>query len=253
MKKRIVLSGLLAAALTLSLTACGGDKMPEETPVPTPIQTSTPVPTPTPTPAPAAPKWGDQVFAKTFTSGDGATVLTASFTLPLIQNTDACPAGAAINEWYKAEGASRMLEAEEAYEMAVADYDVSKAAGFPFYPTTQEMTYQIAYADEKVISVCRDLYVSSEGEAHPAVFLLSEQFDAVTGEKLDFIRPSSPTPTPYGRGWWTPVGPAERAGRGGGARGRSPGTPSPPRCRWTTFTARRRGMCSGSRAAPCPP
>ena len=55
MKKRIVLSGLLAAALTLSLTACGGDKMPEETPVPTPIQTSTPVPTPTPTPAPAAP------------------------------------------------------------------------------------------------------------------------------------------------------------------------------------------------------
>lgn len=36
-----------------------------------------------------------------------------------------------------------MLEAEEAYEMAVADYDVSKAAGFPFYPTTQEMTYQI--------------------------------------------------------------------------------------------------------------
>ena len=65
MKKRIALSGLLAAALTLSLTACGGDKMPEETPVPTPIQTSTPVPTPTPTPAPAAPKWGDQVFAKT--------------------------------------------------------------------------------------------------------------------------------------------------------------------------------------------
>lgn len=113
MKKRIVLSGLLAAALTLSLTACGGDKMPEETPVPTPIQTSMLVPTPTPTPAPAAPKWGDQVFAKTFTSGDGATVLTASFTLPLIQNTDACPAGAAINEWYKAEGASRMLEAEE--------------------------------------------------------------------------------------------------------------------------------------------
>ena len=94
MKKRIVLSGLLAAALTLSLTACGGDKMPEETPVPTPIQTSTPVPTPTPTPAPAAPKWGDQVFAKTFTSGDGATVLTASFTPPLIQNTAACPAGA---------------------------------------------------------------------------------------------------------------------------------------------------------------
>ena len=64
-----------------------------------------------------------------------------------------------------------MLEAEETYEMAVADYDVSKAAGFPFYPTTQEMTYQIAYADEKVISVCRDLYVSSEGRPpHPPSF-----------------------------------------------------------------------------------
>ena len=56
MKKRIVLSGLLAAALTLSLTACGGDKMPEENPGPTPIQTSTPGPPPTPplSPPPAA-------------------------------------------------------------------------------------------------------------------------------------------------------------------------------------------------------
>ena len=145
-----------------------------------------------------------------------------------------------------------MLEAEEAYEMAVADYDVSKAAGFPFYPTTQEMTYQIAYADEKVISVCRDLYVSSEGEAHPAVFLLSEQFDAVMGEKgwtfTDFFTDA----TPYGRGGGRPVGPAERVWPRRWSRGRSPGTPSPPRCRWTTFTVRRRGMCSGSRAAPCP-
>lgn len=145
-----------------------------------------------------------------------------------------------------------MLEAEEAYEMAVADYDVSKAAGFPFYPTTQEMTYQIAYADEKVISVCRDLYVSIEGEAHPAVFLLSEQFDAVTGEKLDFTDFFTDADAVRARDGGLPVGPAERAGHGGGARGRSPGTPSPPRCRWTTFTARRRGMCSGSRAAPCP-
>lgn len=201
------------------------------------------MPTPTPTPAPAAPKWGDQVFAKTFTSGDGATVLTASFTLPLIQNTDACPAGAAINEWYKAEGASRMLEAEEAYEMAVADYDVSKAAGFPFYPTTQEMTYQIAYADEKVISVCRDLYVSSEGEAHPAVFLLSEQFDAVMGEKLDFTDFFTDADAVRARvvdACWTSGASWPRRW----SRGRSPGTPSPPRCRWTTFTARRRGMCS---------
>ena len=62
MKKRIVLSGLLAAALTLSLTACGGDKMPEETPVPTPIQTSMLVPSggirslPRPLPPATAPR-----------------------------------------------------------------------------------------------------------------------------------------------------------------------------------------------------
>ena len=46
------------------------------------------------------------MFAKTFTAGDGATVLTASFTLPLVQNTDACPAGTAINDWYKQEGSA---------------------------------------------------------------------------------------------------------------------------------------------------
>ena len=128
------------------------------------------------------------MFAKTFTAGDGATVLTASFTLPLVQNTDACPAGTAINDWYKQEGSSRMLEAEEQYEMAVADYDVSQAAGFPFSPTTQEMTYTVAYEDENLISIRRELYVAAEGAAHPSAFLLAETFDAATGEKLGFSR-----------------------------------------------------------------
>lgn len=50
MKKRIVLSGLLAAALTLSLTACGGDQDAGGDPGAHPIQTSMLVPTPTPTP-----------------------------------------------------------------------------------------------------------------------------------------------------------------------------------------------------------
>ena len=155
---------------------------------PTPTATTAPEPTPTPTPAAEAPVWGDQVFAKTFTAGDGATVLTASFTLPLVQNTDACPAGTAINDWYKQEGSSRMLEAEEQYEMAVADYDVSQAAGFPFSPTTQEMTYTVAYEDENLISIRRELYVAAEGAAHPSAFLLAETFDAATGEKLGFSR-----------------------------------------------------------------
>ena len=105
-----------------------------------------------------------------------------------MQNTDACPAGTAINDWYKQEGSSRMLEAEEQYEMAVADYDVSQAAGFPFSPTTQEMTYTVAYEDENLISIRRELYVAAEGAAHPSAFLLAETFDAATGEKLGFSR-----------------------------------------------------------------
>ena len=191
MKRRAILSGLLAGALLLGLAACSGPA-PEPTVTPsaepTPTATAAPEPTPTPTPAAEAPVWGDQVFAKTFTAGDGATVLTASFTLPLVQNTDACPAGTAINDWYKQEGSSRMLEAEEQYEMAVADYDVSQAAGFPFSPTRQEMTSAVVYEDGGVISVRRELYVTTQGAAHPSVFLLAENFDAATGEKLSFAR-----------------------------------------------------------------
>ena len=193
MKRHVVLSGLLAGALALSLTACTpAEPEPTETPTASPEETVTPTPTatpepePTPTPAAAAPLWGDQSFARTFTAGDGTTVLDVSITLPLVQNTDECPAGTAINQWYKDEGSSRMLEAEEAYEMAVADYDVSQAAGLPFNPTTQEMSYQITYTDEDVISVRRDFYVNYGGAAHPYVALLAELFDAGTGEKLDF-------------------------------------------------------------------
>lgn len=165
---------------------------------------------------------GRQVFAKTFTAGDGATVLTASFTLPLVQNTDACPAGTAINDWYKQEGSSRMLEAEEQYEMAVADYDVSQAAGFPFSPTTQEMTYTVAYEDENLISIRRELYVAAEGAAHPSAFLLAETFDAATGEKLGFSRVFTDADTVRER-WWTPSCPST-AWRTAGTRSPWPGS-----------------------------
>ena len=193
MKRYAILTGLLAGALALSLGACSPrEPAPSLTPAPAssaPAEpTPTPEPTPAPTPVPEPPAWGEQVFARTFTAGDGTTVLTVSFTLPLVQNTDACPAGAAVNAWYKEEGDSRMLEAEEQYEMAVADYDVSQAAGFPFSPTTQEMTYTVAYEDENLISIRRELYVAAEGAAHPSAFLLAETFDAATGEKLGFSR-----------------------------------------------------------------
>ena len=199
MKRSPLLSGLLAGALFLTLAACGPREDPEPSvspsalPVPSPSVSPEAEPTPTPspeaTPVPAAdPVWGEQSFARTFTAGDGTTVLSVNYVLPLVQNTDACPAGTAINDWYKQEGSSRMLEAEEQYEMAVADYDVSQAAGFPFSPTTQEMTYTVAYEDENLISIRRELYVAAEGAAHPSAFLLAETFDAATGEKLGFSR-----------------------------------------------------------------
>ena len=189
MKRNAILSGLLAGALVLTLAACAPQEPePSVTPSAVPAPTASATAGPEPTPAAEVPVWGDQVFAKTFTAGDGATVLTASFTLPLVQNTDACPAGTAINDWYKQEGSSRMLEAEEQYEMAVADYDVSQAAGFPFSPTRQEMTSAVVYEDGGVISVRRELYVTTQGAAHPSVFLLAENFDAATGEKLSFAR-----------------------------------------------------------------
>ena len=187
MKKRTVLAGLLTLALTCTLAACKKEApLPEPTPSPTPAPTVTPTPTPEPTPTPAAPPvWGDQVFSNTFRAGDGAEVLRVSYALPLVQNTDACPAGSVINDWYKAEGASRMEEAEENYETAVADYDVSKATGLPFSPTSESMTSQVSYEDEETISVRREWYVDYGG-AHPWVFLLSEQFDAQTGRQLSF-------------------------------------------------------------------
>ena len=114
------------------------------------------------------------------------------------------------------------------------------------------MTYQIAYADEKVISVCRNLYVSSEGEAHPAVFLLSEQFDAVTGESWTSPT-SSPTPTPYGRGWWTPCWTSGASWPRRWSRGRSPGTPSPPAVQVDNFYCTAEGYVFWLQGGACPP
>ena len=189
MKRRTVLSALLALTLAALLTACTGTpKAPEvsATPSPEPVPTAPPTPEPTPTPTPEPPVWSEQVIQRTFTAGDGTQVMQVSYTLPLIQNTDSCPAGTAINDWYKAEGSRRLAEAEENYEMVVADYDVSQASGFSFTPTTEEMTSQISYEDESVISVCRNWYLSSSAP-YPTIFRLSEQFDAQTGTQLGSV------------------------------------------------------------------
>ena len=190
MKKQTILTGAAALALALFLTACGG-QAPEVTPSPTvePTPTATPSPTPTPTPEPTPPpeppQWGEQVFTQTYTAGDGAQVMTVRYTLPMVQNTDTCPAGDVINDWYKADGASRMESAEANYEQVVADYDVSKAAGFSFTPVTEEMSYEVVLSTDQVISIRRTWYINS-GAAYPTVFELGENFDPQTGIKLTF-------------------------------------------------------------------
>lgn len=187
--KRMILP--LALALLLGLSACSKQPpqlTPTPTPEPTPVATPTPTPEPTPKPIPAPtadPDWSEQVFAKDYTAGDGNLVLSVSYQLPLVRNTDEYPAGEAINQWYKTEGAARMAEAEELYELSVADYEVSTSSNLPFQATVQEMTYKVTRQDDTVVSVCREWYVNSGG-AHPNVFRLSEQFDPLTGQKLGF-------------------------------------------------------------------
>lgn len=190
MKKQTILAGASTLALAVFLTACGGPA-PEITPspaaTPTPVATPAPTPTPTPTPTPPAqpPQWGEQVFTKTFTAGDGAEIMSVRYTLPMVQNAGDCPAGAVINDWYAADGADRLESAEANFEQLAADYDVSKAAGFPFSPVTEEMRYEVLLSTDQVISICRNWYINT-GAAYPTVFRLGETFDPQTGIKLTF-------------------------------------------------------------------
>ncbi|MFQ9917817.1 MAG: hypothetical protein ACLRWQ_16915 [Flavonifractor plautii] len=181
--KRMILP--LALALLLGLSALipapdgrGGTRRRRTTPVATPIQTSTPVPTPAPTPAPAAPDWASRSLPRPVPAGDGATgPLTASFTLPAeCSNTDATPCRRGHQRVVQGRGGQPAWpEAEEAYELAVADYDGVRRRALQSALTrpVQEMTYQVAYArTRQVVSVCRELVCVQRGEAHPAVFPL---------------------------------------------------------------------------------
>ena len=188
MKTRL-LTGLLAGLLILSLSACThDDPTPSASPSPESLPSAVPSATPavTATPAPSQPPvWGDQAFARTFTAGDGTTVLTVHYVLPMVQNTDACAAGTAINDWYKSLGSSLLASAEDNYEAAVSDYEVSKAAGYSFTPTAEEMNYEVTYADSMVYSIRRTWSITG-GSPYPSTFFLSEHFDSMTGIKLGF-------------------------------------------------------------------
>lgn len=188
MKTIRYLSLLLAAALAVTLAACAPSPAGAETPPGNsgaPVQTA-PAETSAPTARPAeAPVWGETHFSKDFTAGDGTVILQVDYALPQVQNPDACPAGAAINAWYESEGQNRLKEDEESYELAVADYEVSQSLGFDYQAPVREMSSEVIYQSEGVISVRRTLY-SNYGGAHPLAFRLSEQFDAASGKKLAF-------------------------------------------------------------------
>lgn len=184
----------LLLALLLPLAACSREhSQPTSTPTtePAPVATPTPEATPTPTPEPsfsaptADPMWSEQSYSSTYEAEDGSVVLTVTYRLPLITNTYEYPAGEAINQWYKTESTARRAEAEEAYELALSDYEICRELDLPFQATTQEMTYRVTRQDDAVVSICREWYISSDG-AHPTVFRLSEQFDPVTGARLGF-------------------------------------------------------------------
>lgn len=188
MKTIRTLSLLLSAALAVTLAACAGSPGGDAPPSPSaaPPAPSAPAETAAPTARPAeSPVWGETRVSKDFTAGDGTVILQVDYALPQVQNPDTCPAGAAINAWYEAEGQSRLREDEESYELAVADYEVSQSLGFDYQAPVREMSSEVIYQSEGVISVRRMLY-SNYGGAHPLAFRLSEQFDAASGEKLAF-------------------------------------------------------------------
>ena len=174
-------SRLLLAALPLILLAACTVKDPEPTlpPLPTP----TPAPVVTVTPTPESPVWQDQVFEKEYSNDEGVKLLSARFVLPGIVEAGANPAWTAINDYYKAEGEGYMATADETADQADGDYDIQLSLGYDFSPYALESYYSVTYQSASVISVRRTYYFDMDA-AYPTTFQFSEQFDAVTGDKL---------------------------------------------------------------------
>ena len=180
MKKQSILSGALALALAL-LAACssGGQAEPSAQ-----LQGSAePAPLPTAGSPAESPQWSSQVFAQTYYAEDGTMVMDVRYTLPMVENTGACPAGEAINAWYKDYGESCLAEAANGAAEAEGDYDSTKSTNLPFTPTSQEMSYEVLLDSDQVISISREWYIGT-GAAYPTVFRLGDNFDPQTGIKL---------------------------------------------------------------------
>lgn len=187
---------LAAIAMALLLSACGGPAA-EVTPTlspaaePTAAPVSTPTPTPDPTPAPTAvvlvaPELTEQRFRQAFTAEDGTVVLSVDYALPHVVNYPDSAALLAIDDRYTQMGAALLDNAASTAQDAVSDYEVSLQAGLPFQPTIEEMSYEVTFLSERVLSVSRTFYAAAAEAAHPTVLLLGDSFDLRDGRRLTF-------------------------------------------------------------------
>lgn len=169
---------LIAAALTLALTACTSTA--KETPAPT----AAPTP-PLETTAPEELTWADQLFSEDFTADDGTVVLSADYAFPDIPGYAARPAWTKIHDYYAAEGAAYLADAAELSGWAADDYTLSAATGGNFTPYHEQTGWRVSHQTDALVSLVRNYYADSvTGAAHPANYQFSEQFDLATGDKL---------------------------------------------------------------------
>ena len=179
MKKLSILSGALALVL---LAACSSGGPSGASPQVQSPETATAALSASPS---EPPQWSSQVFADTYYAEDGTMVMEVRYTLPMVENTDTCPAGEAINAWYKDYGENCLAEAASGAAEAEGDYDSSKSTQLPFTPTSHEMSYEVLLDNDQVISISREWYIGT-GAAYPTVFRLGDNFDPQTGIKLGF-------------------------------------------------------------------
>ena len=177
MKKLSILSGALALVL---LAACSSGGPSGASPQVQSPETATAALSASPS---EPPQWSSQVFADTYYAEDGTMVMDVRYTLPMVENTDTCPAGEAINAWYKDYGENCLAEAASGAAEAEGDYDSSKSTQLPFTPTSHEMSYEVLLDNDQVISISREWYIGT-GAAYPTVFRLGDNFDPQTGIKL---------------------------------------------------------------------
>ena len=176
---------ILPAVLALTLVLCACSPAPAE---------STPAPTPTPSPTPSeslpAPTrgeliWTDQVFEKTWVTGDGVQLMTARYVLPAAEHPENDPAWAIITEYFKGQGEAYLEQAEDTAGFAEGDYDIAQASSYEFSPYAEEASYTVTYQNDSVVSFVRSYY-SNFGAAYPTVLQLSEQFNLYDGARLHF-------------------------------------------------------------------